>query len=567
MPEAPDGFDAAFNAAKMQLGTTHGSAPFRALGHDRGRYYFLPKGTGQVVCLRARDLHSAGELVQLARLGWWENAYPGGRESFSIKQAGDELMRSCERVGVYDPDRLRGRGVWLDAGRTVMHLGDVLRVDGRDVAPSEFESRYIYEQSRQMPLEIAAPLSDKEAAGLLRLCCEVGWEKPDRDRRLLAGFLVSAMLCGGMPWRPHLWITGESGEGKSWVFDNIIKPVLRHLAIEAQGFTSEAGIRGRLGSDARPIIFDEAEPDEGAVGATARMQQVLHLARQASSEDGGAIIKGTKDGGYREYRIRSSFVFSSINISLTQAADESRTIVLNMAPHAGDSEQGGGFDSLKSTCADVMVKDFGARLLARMLSLLPVIRANSETLADTIARQGHSRRTGDTLGVVLAGAYALASSHEMTAKEAAKYLEDREWIGEAASAAKVEKEWAVSLAHLVQGETRLIVNGRPDQRGISELIGGCLGRFEYLTAKDCEPALRRCGLLVRDGWLLIANQSEFVADRFKATRWAAGWPRTLARAPGAKRGLDVRYSTAFKSKSLAIPLGVLIDDAPPLGAT
>jgi putative DNA primase/helicase len=88
-----------------------------------------------------------------------------------------------------------------------------------------------------------------------------------------------------------------------------------------QSKTTEAGIRGALGSDARPVVLDEAEtqnePDR------ARMQQVLDLARQGSSEGGSTILKGTREGGSRHYRIRSCFAFASVNLGLTQAADES----------------------------------------------------------------------------------------------------------------------------------------------------------------------------------------------------------------------------------------------------
>ena len=539
-----------------------GEQPFHALGHDRGRYYFLPSGGGQIVDLSARDLHNAADLCRLASRFWWESAYPGGRNasSFDTNRAGNEMMRLCEWVGIFDRERIRGRGIWLDEGRVVMHLGGTLRVDGREMDPAAFDTRFIYERARAVEVPLMAPLDDRQARRLIDLCCAVGWEDRARDGRLLAGFLVVAMLCGGMPWRPHLWVTGESGEGKSWVFDNIVKPVIGTLSFSVQGNTSEAGIRGTLGGDARPVLFDEAEPDED-LGA-ARMQQVLHLARQASSEDGGAIVKGTKDGGARHYRIRSCFIFSSINLSLKQAADESRFLVLNLAPGAASNAAPQAFEALRTLCAEVMTADFPAQLLARSLRLLPTIRANAETLARAIARLGNSRRTGDTLGVVLAGAFSLTSERTLTATEADSFLAQHAWIREAARAAQTDKEWFTALQHLVQAEVALVLGGRPERRSVSELIGASMGRMETIPARDADPALRRCGLLVKDGSLLIANQSDFVAERFRATRWAAGWGRTIARATGASKAGEVRYHSMFKSRSLSVPLRVLGEDDP-----
>ena len=60
--------------------------------------------------LNARDLHNPASLVALAPLGWWEAAFPG-RESFNARKARNDVLRACERAGVFEPDRLRGRVV------------------------------------------------------------------------------------------------------------------------------------------------------------------------------------------------------------------------------------------------------------------------------------------------------------------------------------------------------------------------------------------------------------------------------------------------------------------------
>ena len=149
--------------------------PFRVLGHDRGQYFFLPRGGGQVVHLNARELHSPASLVALAPLDWWEAAFPG-RDSFNTRKAGNDVLRACERAGVFEPDRLRGRGAWLDDGRVVLHLGDRMLVDGAEEAPGDFRSHFIYEVARPLAVPLGEPLADAEAAGLVRLCCQVPWE-------------------------------------------------------------------------------------------------------------------------------------------------------------------------------------------------------------------------------------------------------------------------------------------------------------------------------------------------------------------------------------------------------
>lgn len=555
---AADGFAAAFEAAREQLApppsATTQAEPFRCLGHDRGRFFFYTTEGRQVLTLSAKDLTSNGELMKLAPLRWLEGTFPG-RESFNARAAADELMRACYRAGVYDPDRLRGRGVWLDAGRVVLHLGDRLVVDGQSVPLAGFRSDFIYEQARPLSVDLAEAMSDDDGRALLALCCEVAWENPDRDGRLLAGWIVLSLVCGALAWRPHLWLVSEAGGGKTWVLDNVIRPMLRGLALRVQSKTSEAGIRGKLGSDALPVIFDEAETQNEA--DRARIQQVLDLARQASSEDGGAITKGTREGGSRDYHIRSSFAFASVNLGLSQAADESRTLVLSIG--AGSPEQ---FAELKRRHAEVFTPGVAARLLARCLRLLPVIRHNADLLADAIARTGAGRRAGDTLGSVMAGALSLTTDRQLTPEEADRIVAEREWVQQAAAEAKPEPEWKRALARLVQAEARWVnANGRPEIGTVGELIGVCQG-FDIgsVTYSDADQTLRRMGMRVMEQRLWLGNRSEALGRVFAGSPWANAWLATLSRTPGAERGRAVRFSPAYHDRALGLPLDAIMGD-------
>lgn len=546
-----DGFDALFEAAKQQVGPppppSADPRPFLCLGYDRERFYFYATEGKQVIALSAKDLTSHGMLLRLAKLRWWEGAFPG-RESFNARQAADELIRACYSEGVFDPDRLRGRGVWLDDGRRVMHLGDHLLVDGAVTKLTAFKSRFIYEQARPIRITLADPLTDVEAKKFLAACCAVSWADPTRDGRLFAGWLVSALIGGTLAWRPHLWLLAEGGSGKSWVYENLVSPALGQLALTLQGKTTEAGVRGELGTDARPVLFEEAETQSDR--DRERMQQVIDLARQASSENAPPIVKGTKEGGSRRYVMRSSFMFNSINSGLTQAGDESRFAVLTLVEGSPDQ-----FAALKQAHLEAMVPNFCGRLLARVLQLAPVIRANADRLAEAIARTGAGRRAGDTLGTLLACQMALVDDRELAAEEAAKLVEGREWVRQAAAEARVAPEWQRALLHLMQCEgMRRSTNGRTDILTISELIGICREGQGDVGLIEADQALRRLGMRVMDDNLMLGNRALGVAERFRNTPWGAGWLATMARVPGARRNLHVRFSPAYNDRSLSVPL-------------
>ena len=537
------------------------------LGHDRGTYFYLSRATGQVEAIAAAQ-HTRGMLTHLAsETYYWQRTRFAGQKGIDWNAAADDLRVRCRAVGIFDPDRLRGRGAWFDEWRSVLHLGDRLIVDGKETGLVVPGSRYVYEHSSRLGSDIDAshePLSSAEAKRLMDLCVAAPWEAPDHMGRLLAGWCVIAPVCGAMPWRPHIWISSEAGGGKSWLLDNIIKPTVGSIALEVQSKTTEAGIRQTLGCDARPVLFDEAETQNDR--DRDRVQLVLDLARQASNEDGAAIIKGSASGRAMTYRIRSCFAFSSVNVGISQAADESRTVVLTLSPSRDPEKRMQAFDSLRKLHAEVIVPGFAHRLLARTLSLLPVIRQNAAIFADAIARSGQSRRTGDTYGVLLAGAWSLRSRAVATAEEAEQFVGSTSWVQDAVVKGDVDPEWKRALATLLQHRVRTTnSNGRNEEIPIGELIETCVGLASddnSIRPSDAATALNRIGIkpAKHDGLevLFIGNHSTACQEAFARTPWAVSWLPTLSRAPGAKRNAANIRLAGNQTKALAIPREAII---------
>ncbi len=541
--------------------TTEGIVP---LGHDRGIYYYLSRATGQVEAIPG-DRHSHQMLTHLAsEVYYWQRTRFFGKKGVNWTSAADDMRTTCRTIGIFDPTRLRGRGAWLDEGRAVLHLGDKLLVDG---APSPLMlpgSRHVYEQARRLSVEIGDPLSSAEAKRLMDLCVACPWEAPDHMGRLLAGWCVIAPVCGAMPWRPHLWITSEAGGGKSWVLDNIVKPAVGEVALHVQSKTTEAGIRQTLGSDARPVIFDEAETQNER--DRERLQLVLDLARQASSEEGAAIIKGSSSGRAISYRIRSCFAFSSINVGLSQAADESRTVVLTLRPDPDELRRVVDFAALRKMHADIMIPGFAARIVSRTLSLLPIIRANAEIFADALSGSGLSRRTSDTYGVLLAGAWSLRSTALATAEQADTFIETSEWVQAAVVKGDEDPEWRRAIETLMHHRLRIVShNGRAEEVPVGELIDVVTGFWSQETVinpTDAATALNRCGIKTGSiggmgSVVFIANRAAVCSEAFAKTPWAVSWLATMARATGARRNAANLRISGTQTKVLALPLAAM----------
>lgn len=533
-------------------GWVEAQRPFIPLGHDEGKFFFMCNGGGQVRDFTAAQLQTFGSLVELASLQHWEAEYPS-KSGANLKSAGNDLVQMCNRVGVYDPNRVRGRGTWIDEGRIVVHMGDRLLVDGVESGLTLKDSHYIYENARRMHMDITNALLNAEADKLRKLCAMLPWEAPDLMGNLLAGWCVIAPVCGALNWRPHIWLSGESGSGKSWTLENIIKLALGLIAFEVVGKSTEAGIRQHLLRDGRPVLFDEAETQNEQ--DRARMQQVLDSARVASSESSAIVAKGSASGKPSAFRMKSCFMFGSVNVGATQAADESRMVVLTLRPIKDLAERARRFEEIERFHATMAVENFSGRLFARTVSLLHVIRRNAVVFAEAIARSGKPRRLGDTYGTLLAGAWSLRSRAVATTEEADAMVRETQWVKDAVVKGDVEPEWSRALKTLLQYRVR-VNSGRVADIPIGDLIEAAqFGAADGpIGSSDAARELNYLGLRVRDGYLLVAANSRECSKIFERTPWGASWASTMQRTPGTKHGNGQVKMAGINARPFGIPV-------------
>jgi hypothetical protein len=205
----------------------------------------------------------------------------------------------------------------------------------------------------------------------------------------------------------------------------------------------------------------------------------------------------------------------------------------------------------------VVTPDFGGRLLARTLRLLPAIRANTEVFAAAIARTGRPRRTGDTIGVLLAGAYSLHSDQVATPAQADEFVAGRGWVKDAVSHTDNDPEWRRALDFLLQITRRVGTEDIP----VHELLGRSLN-----GGAEAENALKWLGIRLlkpQNGHVpdrvALAVNSTLLQSAFAETAWGTSWTRALARSPGATRndGRPVRFGSLL-SKVVVVPAELIL---------
>lgn len=538
--------------------------PFKFLGHDHGTYYYQTAGGRQVLGIEG-GRHARTHLLMLAPLEYWEGAFPG-KMGVRWDAAANVLFRRSERAGIYDPFRVRGRGAWWDEGRVVLHLGDRLVVDGRERPIGGIESRHVYEAAAPMRLPSGRGLPAREAVRLIDLCELLPWER-QIDARLLAGWCVVAPICGAMPWRPHVWVTGPAGSGKSWIYQHVLARCLGETAIKAASETTQAGLRQVLGMDALPVIFDEAEGETDH--AARRIADVLALMRQSSSETDARIYKGTVSGDALAYAAHSCFAFSSIGVGLKVAADKSRVTVLQIRidPRTTREERAARFaDVIVPSQHALLTQEWIDGLHARTIRLIPTIRANARTFAQAGAEVLGTQRMGDQVGALLAGAYALHSGREISLDAARAWLRERDWSDQ--QGGDEERDEVACLRRILEHQVGLVGPGGRQDRCVAELVRAANRDVAIpgVHYEDAAEALGRVGLRVWRDHLYVSNNATGIARILAGTPWAANWKLTLSWLAGATASDPVRFGGGVRSRAVAIPLASLLDDGRPAEA-
>jgi putative DNA primase/helicase len=539
--------------------------PFQFLGFNSAQgttvYYYLPRGTHKVTELAAAA-HSKANLISLANKDWFEGNFPT-KTGWCNESALNWMIRESEKVGIYDPTKIRGRGAWFDRDRAVLHLGDRLIVDNETVNIDEIKSEYIYESG--IPIEggefsVDNILSAEDASTMLKISDLLSWQQPI-SAKLYAGWLVLAPICGAIDWRPHLWLTGESGTGKTWIQENITAPILGDCCVNCSSNTTEPGIRQNLCHDAFPVVFDEIETEDNV--SFNRVQNIIELARQASSNKNSNIFKGSSSGKSISYAVRSPFLFSSINPKLVQQADKNRITTLKLKKRT-DSENERIFGEIVDLVTGVVTKEWAARLRGRSIFMIPTIKKNIEIFSRVMSRILKSKRHGDQIGTLLAGAWSLKSDGVIDFEVAEKFCCSVKWEEETELESTTDHDQCLSIIM----QQLIPVNGHSDKRAVGDLLKDALADTVGITDPTEQTRIRDRALIARDALrkygistisnrsggmdIAIAENHTMLSGLLSQTPWHSSYKHVLMRIEGCFMKTAV-FADQQRSRAICIP--------------
>lgn len=499
---------------------------FRPLGTLENKYYYYSFLLQRIIALSPIE-HKKENLFNLAPLSHWKTKYGDKREGVQWDVAVDSLMQTCAHQELFNPANIIGRGIWLVNGESITHYGDMVLIGGVKYKPKDINNKLLFELSESLQLDKPDPEADfTKVSSVLG---ELNFQTPHAST-LLSGWIVCAMAAGALHWRPHAWATGKSGRGKSAIV-KVIKRLLRGCAEYYEGETTEAGIRQDMRHDCRAIVFDEAEPKTPS--AMVKINGVLNLLRQASSNDSGKIAKGTTTGKGMNFKIKSCGFLASVNPYLKEEPDKNRFFIIEM----GEPMEKAQYDLWEYRMENAFTPGFQAALHDRVSKNILTLHANAKTFARILAKRFNNNRAGDQYGTLLAGAYLLNSLHKLSEDEASDWVKDMKLPPEIESQPKSDEQdlWNFIIEQSVMFKKRGI-NTEAPMAELFDVACGISHSEDYATA-DAVKVLRNKGMkavkIEGKCYIAVSTNHTAIAQMIYRSRFGdLDWSPILRRLPG-----------------------------------
>ena len=184
---------------------------------------------------------------------------------------------------------------------------------------------------KSFPLHETKSISSKEIKDLISLFKDV-YNFDTMDCCCLLGWIAQAYYVGFSYPRPAIWITGPSYSGKSNLMINVIYELMNGLCKETM-VNTEASIRAYLteksGTRNTGIILVE-EAEKNSDRKKDNIDSILEMNRIISMSKNPAIGKATKTMEDHIQRVKTAFVFASVDMEKLDIQEYSRMIPFHL---------------------------------------------------------------------------------------------------------------------------------------------------------------------------------------------------------------------------------------------
>lgn len=371
---------------------------FEILGRFRGEIAFQLAGTAELIGVKA-DSITKHRLIQLADIEFWRGLVDHDViDPDDMDEICNGINRVAQKRGMVNLRNLRGRGAIEDRSDILYHLGNrLLKEDATYSKLGEREgSKHIYVEAPPLLWSPARKGWQQKARRMSEALEDFNF-RDRQDWLTWVGWIGSALLCGIMPWRVHLWLTGESQAGKSWLMRETAMRLMGDFIDMTSDYT-EAAISRLIQSDALPLLLDESEPGEKAVHKvlgiikTTAQGDAMRLRSQSSSAS--SVFMTTP---------RATLVLASTQVLSLRQAEASRMEMVHLKPPNKALWPSIG-DGLDEALGEGWADDIRHGLILSSRKILEKVR---EVEKWSISQYQSGSRRAKIAGMIFAGAAAM----------------------------------------------------------------------------------------------------------------------------------------------------------------
>jgi predicted kinase len=496
--------------------------------------------------------------------------------------AGDALIAACVKQGHAAAVELRRDGLWLHSdGSLVMHCGRRVYAQDAEHRPGYRDGSAIYISAEERPDPAIDEATAQEGQDLEEALGVWHYVVPEAGPAVLLGLVACGIYGAALPWRPHVFVRGPEGSGKSSL-NRLIAAACG--AGEASTDTSEPGLRRQADGRSGLLPLDEKEANAAGVA------RVVDLMRGASDGRGAIVVRASAEGGGNDvFRVAGCFLLTAITQPKLTAADISRISLIELRALDVDS-------SAAVAAATQWAEVMHPRILTRLIKRWPQWRENWKVARQAALAMDATSRNADQLGALLAGWRVLVQDTPLTEAEAAAHMARlAQFLTTRAEAVEIGTPQRV-LQHFLASRVPVGVRAgdlMTVQNALQETWRAFHAYAEAVRSTPSDPVVadlrkaaeewrRKLGALgmrlmagpERDAWpgrgpptpgVWVGNGSPQVEHVFAGSEWAGGaWEGPLRDLPGAQKSrTSMKFSGGGQRHAVLLPLGCLgLEDEP-----
>lgn len=301
--------------------------PFRILGIAENGYAYYIDFSKRIYKTKLESL-TKKSLLRLAPLNFWQNNFQDGHvmSTADWDAATDWLIQKTAPFD-FNPDDILGRGAWKNKDGSFCYWEGEKLI--RQADPDK-----IFERKEQKTLGLEDPPASNEICKKMFAIVKQMTFETETDCIYFMAWCVLSCFCGILTYRPPILLTGESGTGKSVIFEEIARPLT--LSFELTGSeSSPAGCRQKNKNNSEGIIIEEDE--EGYDDK--KRKAFFALMRISFCENAPDAYKGTPGHSAISFRMKNMFLFISISPLIEGIADDKRLFIVNLVKKNNDWQQ------------------------------------------------------------------------------------------------------------------------------------------------------------------------------------------------------------------------------------